>query len=86
MVERKTFYSRNAFLVILKSLNAKKTSSTDKILTKLAKLASDFLSGTLAIAINNFIFTLSKFLNIATVAIVVPTDKKRDDKYDVSNF
>ena len=37
----------------LKSLNTKKASGTDKIPTKLVKLASDFLSTPLATAINN---------------------------------
>ena len=71
--------------LILKSLNTKKASGTDKILTKLVKLASDFLSTPLATAINNSLAS-SKFPGIAKVATVTPIDKKMDDKYDISNF
>ena len=71
--------------LILKSLNAKKASGTDKIPTKLVKLASNYLSKPLATAINNSL-TSSKFPDIAKVATVIPIDKKTDDKYDISNF
>ena len=71
--------------LILKSLNTKKTSGTDKIRTKLVKLASNFLSKPLAAAINNSLAS-SKFPDIAKVAAVMPIDKKTDDKYDISNF
>ena len=75
----------NEVNLILKSLNTKKASGTDKILTKLVKLASDFLSTSLATAINNSLAS-SKFADIAKVATVIPIDKKTDDKYDISNF
>ena len=75
----------NEVNLILKSLNTKKASGTDKIPTKLVKLASDFLSTPLATAINNSLAS-SKFPDIAKVATVIPIDKKTDDKYDVSNF
>ena len=75
----------NEVNLILKSLNTKKTSGTDKIPTKLVKLASDFLSTPLATAINNSLAS-SKFPGKAKVATVIPIDKKTDDKYDISNF
>ena len=65
--------------LILKSLNAKKASGTDKIPTKLVKLASNYLSKPLATAINNSL-TSSKFPDLAKVATVIPIDKKTDDK------
>ena len=46
--------SSNEVNLILKSLNSKKTSGTDKIPTKLVKLASIFLSTLLAIALIAF--------------------------------
>ena len=75
----------NEVNLVLKSLNTKKASATDKIPTKLVKLASDFLSTTLATAINNSLAS-SKFPDIAKVATVVPIDKKTNDKYDIFNF
>ena len=75
----------NEVNLILTSLNTKKVSGTDKIPTKLVKLASEFLSTPLEIAINNS-FASSKFPDIAKVATVIPIDKKTDDKYDISNF
>ena len=75
----------NEINLILKSLNTKKASGTDKTPTKLVKLASDFLSTPLATAINNSLAS-SKFPDIAKVVTVIPIDKKTDHKYDVSNF
>ena len=75
----------NEVNLILKSLNTKKASGTDKIPTKLVKLASDFLSTPLATTINNSLAS-SQFPDIAKVATVIPIDKKMDDKYDISNF
>ena len=71
--------------LILKSLNSKKASGTDKIPTKLVKLASNYLSKPLATAINNSLAS-SKFPDRAKAATVTPIDKKADDKYDISNF
>ena len=71
--------------LILKSLITKKASGTDKIPTKLVKLASNFISKPLATAINSSLAS-SKFPDIAKVAAVIPIDKKTDDKYDLSNF
>ena len=61
----------------LKSLNSKKASGTDKIPTKLVKLASDILAEQMPIAINNSI-SISTFFNNAKIASVVPIDKKTD--------
>ena len=69
---------------ILKSLNSKKAPGTDKIPSKLVKLGSDILADPLSIAINDSIRT-STFPNNAKIATVVPTDKKTDDKYVISN-
>ena len=57
----------NEVNLILKSLNTKKTSGTDKIATKLVKLASNFLSKPLATAINNSLAS-SKFPDIPKAA------------------
>ena len=70
----------NEVNLILKSLNTKKASGTDKILKKLVKLASNFLSTPLATAINNSLIS-SKFPEIAKVANVIPIDKK--DKWQI---
>ena len=75
----------NKVNLILKSLNTKKESGTDKIRTKPVKLASDFLSTSLATAINNSLAS-SKFPDTAKVATVIPIDKKTDDRYDIFNF
>ena len=71
--------------LILKSLNTKKASGTDKIPTKFVKLALNFISKPIATAINNSLAS-SKFPGIAKVATVIPIDKKTDDKYDLFNF
>ena len=71
--------------LILKSLNTKKTSGTDKMPTKLLKLASNFPSTPLATAINNSLAS-SKFPDIAKVATVISIDKKTDDNYHISYF
>ena len=76
--------------ITLKSLKTKKASAkkacgTDKITLKLVKLASRFLSAALAIAINNNLASF-KFPDTAKVTTVVPIDKKKDEKYDISNF
>ena len=75
----------NEVQFLLKSLNTKMASGTDKIPTKLVKLASNFLSKPLAIAINNSLAS-SKFPGIAKVATVNTIDKKTNDKYDISKF
>ena len=75
----------NEVNLILKSLNTKKVSGTDKIPEKPVKLTSVFLSKPLATAIKNS-HASSKFPYIAKVATVIPIDKKTDEKYDISNF
>ena len=70
----------NEVNLILKSLNTKKTSSTDKIPTKLVTLASDFLSKPLATTINKSL-ALSKFSDVGKVEAAIPIDKKMDGKY-----
>ena len=66
----------NEVNLILKSLNTKKESGTDKILTKLVKLASNFLSEPLATAINSSLAP-SKFPDIAKVATIFLLIKRR---------
>ena len=70
---------------ILKSLNSKMATGTEKIPTKLVKLTSDILAEPLSIAINNSIST-STFPNNVKIASVVPIGKKTDDKYMISNI
>ena len=55
----------NEVNLVLKSFDIKKTSRTDKMPPKLVKLASNFLSTPLPIAINNSLAT--KFPDIAKV-------------------
>ena len=62
---------------ILESLSTKKASGTDKIPTKNFRLASNFLSKSLAKAINNELVS-SKFSDIAKIATVGIIDKKTD--------
>ena len=66
----------------LKSFNTKKAPGTDRIPTKLVKLALSLLSIPLAIAS----LASSKFPDNAKVATVILIDKKTGDKYDISNF
>ena len=68
--------------LILKSLNIKKAFGTDKIPTKLVKLASSFLSKLSGTAIN-YSLASSKFSDIAKVVTVISIDKKTDGKYDI---
>ena len=72
----------NEVNLILKSFSTKKASGADKIPTKLVKLASNFLSTLLTIAINHSLAS-SKFPDIAKVTTVIPIDKKTDEKYDI---
>ena len=70
---------------MLKSLNSKKASGTDRLPIKLVELAPEVLSKPLSIATYNSI-TSSTFPDRAKVATVVLIDKKTDNKYNVSNF
>ena len=86
-----TDFSRNILVIsdevekVLNSLNSEEAAGTDRMPIPLVKLVSEVLSKPLSSAMNNNI-TLSTFPDRATVAIVVPTDKKADNKYTVSNF
>ena len=70
---------------MFKFLNSETAAGTDRLPTKLVKLASEGLSKPLSIAMNNSI-TSPTFPDRAKVAIVVPIDKKTDNKHTVSNF
>ena len=65
----------NEINLILKSFNTKEASGTNKIPTKLVKLASNFLSKPLVTAINNSLAS-SKFPVVGKVATVIAIDKK----------
>ena len=60
-------------------------SGTDKIPTKLVKLASNFVSKPLATAICQSLVS-SKFPDIAKVAAAIPIDKKTDGKSGISSL
>ena len=70
----------NEINLILKSFNTKEASGTNKIPTKLVKLASNFLSKPLVTAINNRLAS-SKFPVVGKVATVIAIDKK--DKWQI---
>ena len=70
---------------MLKSLNSKKATGTDRLPIKLVKLAPEVLSKPLSITMNNSI-TSSTFPDRAKVVTVVPIDEKTDNKYNVSDF
>ena len=70
---------------MLKSLNSKKAAGTERLPIKLVKLVSEVLSKTLSIAMNNSVNSPT-FPDRTKVATFVPTDKKTDNKYTVSNF
>ena len=78
-------FTSNIVNLILKSVKTKKASGTDKIPTKLVKLASNFQLKPLATAINQSLVS-SKFPDIAKVAAAIPIDKKADGKSDISNL
>ena len=67
----------NEVNLILKSLNTKKKTITDKMPTQVVNLASNFLSMPLATVISNS-FALCKFPDMAKVVTVIPIDKKTD--------
>ena len=78
-------FTSNEIKLILKSVNTKKTSSTDKIPTKLLKLESNFLSTPLATAINNSVASC-KFPEMNKVTKGIPIYKTTDAKYGIFNF
>ena len=71
----------NEVNLILKSLNTKKASGTDKILAKLVNFQPKPLATAFKDSLGSF-----KFPDIAKVAAVIPIHKKTDEKYDISNF
>ena len=70
---------------LLKNIDDKKATGTDKIPPKLVKISAKVLSQPLADAINNSI-SKGVFPDNAKIASVPPIDKQSDDKNKVSNF
>ena len=70
---------------LLNEIDTKKAVGIDTISPKLIKMASDFLAPILTTAINSSIEN-SVFPENAKVATVVPLDKGKPDKNDISNF
>ena len=70
---------------LLKNIDDKKATGTDKIPPKLVKISAEVLSQPLADAINNSI-SKGVFPDNAKIASVSPIDKQSDDKNKVSNF
>ena len=70
---------------LLRNIDSKKSTGTDKIPTKLIKLSAKVISKPLVIAINNS-FNKGMFPDNAKIACVSPLDKHTDDKYSVTNF
>ena len=70
---------------LLRNIDSKKSTGTDKIPTKLIKLSAKVISKPLVIAINNS-FNKGMFPDNAKIACVSPSDKDTDDKYSVTNF
>ena len=68
---------------LLKNIDYKKATGTDKIPPKLVKISAEVLSQPLADAANN---TKGVFPDNAKIASVSPIDKQSDDKNKVSNF
>ena len=69
----------------LKNIDTKKATSFDKILPKLVKLSAEILSTPLSIAINNNL-KYGVFPNDPKIASVVPLDKGKPNKNEISNF
>ena len=70
---------------LLKNIDDKKATGTDKIPPKLVKISAEVLSQPLANVINNSI-SKGVFPDNAKIASVSPIDKQSDDKNKVSNF
>ena len=70
---------------LLNEIDTKKAVRIDTIPPKFIKMASDFLAPILTTAINSTIES-SVFPENAKVATVVPLDKGKPDKTDISNF
>ena len=70
---------------LLNEIDTKKTVGIDTIPTKLIKIASNFLVPMLTTAIN-FNIESSVFPDNIKVTTVVPLDKGKPDKNNISNF
>ena len=70
---------------LVKDIDGKKATGTDKIPPKLVKTSAEVLFRPLADAINNNI-SKGVFLDNAKIASVSPNDKQSDDKNKLSNF
>ena len=70
---------------LLKNVDDKKATGTDKITPKLDKISAKLLSQPLADAINNSI-SKGTFPDNTKIASVSPIDKQSHDKNEVSNF
>ena len=70
---------------LLNEIDTKKAVGIDTITPKLIKMASNFLTPILTTAINSSM-EKSVFPENAKVATVVPLDKGKPDKNDISNF
>ena len=69
----------------LKNINTKKATGFDKIPPKLVKLSVEILRTPLSIAINNSL-KYGVFPDDANIASVVPLDKGKPNKDEISNF
>ena len=70
---------------LLNEIDTKKAVGIDTIPPKIIKMASNFLAPILTTAINSSMEN-SVFPENAKVATVVPLDKGKPDKNDISNF
>ena len=69
----------------LKNINTKKATGFDKIPPQSVKLSAEILSTPLSIAINNSL-KYGVFPNDAKIASVIPLDKGKPNKNEISNF
>ena len=69
----------------LKNIDTKKSTGFDKISHKLVKLSAEVLSTPLSIAINNSL-KYGAFPDDAKIASVIPLDKGKPNKTEISNF
>ena len=70
---------------LLNEIDTKKTVGIDTIPSKLIKMVSDVLAPTLTTAMNSSTEN-SVFPENAKIATVLPLDKGKSDKNDISNF
>ena len=70
---------------LIQGLNSKKATEIDPIPTKMIKVAVDFLTPLLTKSINSSI-EHNIFPDLPKTALVVPLDKGRPNKNDISNF